>query len=81
MYSILVSYLRNELELVSRPPSAASSRTNAVRRLSDPDAIRHYACERDFDGIFYRKLKNNEEIAEDHELLGQQNKNKVCYYC
>ena len=31
---------------------------------------------RDFDGIFYRKLKNNDEIARDQDKLGVQNRAK-----
>jgi len=75
-----VAHLRNELELVNQSRSVSLDRVQKKsrnsRRLSDPDEIRFYAYERDFDGVFYRQLKNNQEIADDHSKLGEQNKAK-----
>ena len=57
-----VAHLRNELELVNQSRSVSLDRVQKKsrnsRRLSDPDEIRFYAYERDFDGVFYRQLKN-----------------------
>ena len=66
-----VAHLRNELELVNQSRSVSLDRTQkksrTSRRLSDPDEIRLYAHERDFDGVFYRQLKNNQ--GPDFNLL------------
>ena len=59
-----VAHLRNELELVNQTRTVSLDRRQPnqrkSRRLSDPDEIRLYAYERDFDGVFYRQLKNNQ---------------------
>ena len=61
-----VAHLRNELELVNQSRSVSLDRVQKKsrnsRRLSDPDEIRFYAYERDFDGVFYRQLKNNQGV-------------------
>ena len=62
-----VAHLRNELELVNQSRTVSLDRVSKKpsrnsRRLSDPDEIRFYAYERDFDGTFYRQLKNNQGL-------------------
>ena len=70
-----VAHLRNELELVNQSRSVSLDRVQKKsrnsRRLSDPDEIRFYAYERDFDGVFYRQLKNNQgrDLTSDDRIL------------